>query len=184
MNEEEAIKSILKGNSSAFGTLYDLYVDRVYRFVYYRTHHKQTAEDLTSTIFTKAFAKFASFDPSQNFAVWLFRIARNTVIDHYRVSKSTDDIEAAFNISDKTNISRDYELKEKLDAAVEYLKSLPPEQRELMIMRVWDGLSYAEIAAITEKKEAALRVSFSRILARMHKELVISILFLILIWSK
>jgi RNA polymerase sigma-70 factor (ECF subfamily) len=184
MTEQQAIQQIIAGKTDAFATLYDLYIDRVYKFIYYRTHHKQTAEDLTSIVFTKAFSKFGSFDVKQNFAVWIFRIARNTVIDHYRVTKSTLDLEHAFDLSDKANIARDYELKEKLDAAKQYLMALPEEQRDLVILRLWDGLSYEEIAQVLDKKEANLRVSFSRILSKMQKELTFVLIIAALIGGK
>jgi RNA polymerase sigma-70 factor (ECF subfamily) len=179
LTEQEAILKIAAGNTEAFGTIYDLYIEKIYRFVYYRTHHKQTAEDLTSVVFTKAFDKFSSFDKKANFATWLFRIARNTVIDHYRTKKSVSDIEEAFDLSDSTNISRDYELKEKLDHVKKYLSELAEEQRDLVIMRLWDGLSYAEIAAITGKTEANLRVNFSRVVGRMQKEMVLILILLV-----
>jgi RNA polymerase sigma-70 factor (ECF subfamily) len=182
LTEQEAIAQIAAGNTEAFGVVYDLYIEKIYKFVYYRTHHKQTAEDLTSVVFTKAFNKFSSFDKRANFATWLFRVARNTVIDHYRTKKSVSDIEEAFDLSDSTNISRDYEHKEKMAQAKKYLAQLPEEQRDLVIMRLWDGLSYAEIAEITGKTEANLRVNFSRTLSRMQKEMVLTlILFAILI---
>jgi RNA polymerase sigma-70 factor (ECF subfamily) len=182
MTEQEAINRIGKGDVDAFGTLYDLYLPKIYRFIYFRTHHKETAEDLASVVFTKAFNKFASFDTSANFSTWIYRIARNTVIDHYRTNKTTTDIDDAFDLSDSTNLSRDYELKEKLEQAQKYLATLPTEARDLVIMRLWDGLSYTEIAEITGKNEANLRVNFSRIVSKMQKEMVLSlILFVTLI---
>ncbi|MBX4205100.1 MAG: sigma-70 family RNA polymerase sigma factor [Candidatus Doudnabacteria bacterium] len=176
MTEQEVINRIAGGDIEAFGALYDLYLDRIYRFVYYRTHHRETAEDLTSVVFTKAFHKFTSFDRKANFATWIFRIARNTVIDHYRTRKTTSDLEQAFDISDSTNLSRDYELKEKLELAQKYLTQLPEDQRDLVIMRLWDGLSYDEIAEITGKTSANLRVNFSRIMSKMQKEMVLSLI--------
>ncbi len=170
--EQDAITRVAAGDTEAFATLYDLYLERVYKFIYYRTHHKQTTEDLTSLVFTKAFSKFESFDQNSNFSIWIIRIARNTVIDHYRTAKTTLDLETAFDISDKTNLATNYELKEKLNAVKEYLAQLPLDQRELVIMRVWDDMSYEEIAEVLEKKESALRTSFSRILNKMQKELI------------
>jgi RNA polymerase sigma-70 factor (ECF subfamily) len=181
LTEEEAIKRLVAGDKDAFATLYDLYIDKVYRFVYYRTHHRETAEDLTSLAFTKAFDKFGTFDQSARFSSWIFRIARNTVFDHYRTHKSASDIEEAYNLADKTNLTRDYELQEKLEAAKHYLDKLPAEHRDLIVMRLWDGLSYQEISEILGKNEASLRVNFSRIIGKMQKEIVLTILLAALI---
>jgi len=176
LTEQEAIAKIDAGDTEAFGALYDLFVDSVYRFIFFRTHHRETAEDLTSQVFTKAFTKISSFDRRQKFGPWIFRIARNSVIDHWRTHKSTVDLEEAFEISSSTNIQRDFELQEKLKQAQKILNSLPPDHRELVVMRLWDGLSYAEIAAITGRSEANLRVAFSRIMARIHKESAFAII--------
>ena len=176
MTEQEAIIKIRNGDQESFAVLYDLYIQKIYRFIYYRTHHKQTAEDLTSLVFTKAYSKFESFDPKASFATWMYRIARNTVIDHYRTNKGVVDIEEAFNLESQDNIEADYEVKEKLTKARRYLDSLPEEQRDLIIMRLWDGLGYDEIAQITGKKEASLRVAFSRAVSKMQKEIVLALI--------
>lgn len=177
MTEDQAIKKIKAGDNEAFAALYDMYVDKIYKFIYYRTHHRETAEDLTSVVFTKAFAKFASFETSARFSSWIFTIARNTVFDHYRTHKSASDIEEAYDLADKTNITHDYETKEQLEEARKYLEQLPPEQRDLVIMRLWDGLSYQEISEIMGKNEASLRVNFSRIIGKMQKEMVLTLIF-------
>ena len=178
MNEQDAIARCVQGDMSAFGVLYDLYIEKIYRFIYYRTHHKQTAEDLTSVVFTKAFSKFSSFDPSAPFAAWLFRIARNAVIDNHRTHKLTSDLAEAFDVSDDTNIEADYQTKEQLRKVWEYLKLLTPDQRDLITMRLWDGLSYSEIASVTGKSEATLRVNFSRLIVKMQKEIIIALILL------
>ena len=181
VTEAEAIQKLAEGDNDAFGALYDLYLDKIYRFIYYRVHHKQTAEDLTSVVFTKAFHKFGSFDLEAKFTTWIYSIARNTVIDYFRTSKTTEDIMDAFDLSDSTNISRDYELREKLETAKKYLARLPQQQRELVIMRLWDGLSYDEIALLTGQRPANLRVMFSRTIARMQKDLVLVLILVAVI---
>ena len=170
-NTAQLVERVQKGDPVAFGALYDEYVKKIYDFIYFRTYHKETAEDLTSITFTKAYQKIGSFSGSKgNFGSWLYRIARNTVIDHYRTHKSTSDILEAYDLSDRTNIEIDFDVQDKLRKVQQYLSGLNPEQRELVIMRVWDGLSYKEISEIMGKSEDALKVSFSRIMAKMKKE--------------
>ncbi len=181
MTEQEAINQCLSGNMDAFATLYDLYIQKVYRFVYYRVGHKQVAEDLVSVVFTKAFSKFHTYNPKLSFQAWILSIARNTVIDHYRTKKATFDIEEAFNVSDQTNLSKDYELREKIDQVRKYLQGLDPEQRDLVIMRLWDGLAYEEISKVLGKSEATLRVNFSRILSKMQKELILALVLVAIV---
>jgi RNA polymerase sigma factor (sigma-70 family) len=70
-----------------FGQLYEQYLPKVFQYVSFRVGDRHTAEDLTSTVFEKALTKFRSYDSAKAaFSTWLFSIARNTVIDHYRAS--------------------------------------------------------------------------------------------------
>jgi RNA polymerase sigma factor (sigma-70 family) len=181
LTEQEAIDACLGGHMEAFSHLYDSYIEKVYRFVYYRVGHKQEAEDLVSVIFTKAYSKFQSFDRKSKFGPWIISIARNTVIDFYRTRKFTSDIEDAFDISSNTNLSKEFEMKEKLDEVMKYLNTLSSDQKDLVVMRLWDGLSYEEISQVLGKSEASLRVSFSRIVSKMQKELIFAILFFAII---
>ncbi|MBI3952529.1 MAG: RNA polymerase sigma factor [Candidatus Doudnabacteria bacterium] len=179
--ELSAIASCQQGQLHAFSILYDAYVKRIYNFIYYRTHHKETAEDLTSLTFTKALTNIQSFDPSVGaFSSWIHRIARNSVIDHYRTNKSTKDIFDAFDLASNSNVERDVDTAMKLEKVNGYLALLPKEQRELVIMRVWDSLSYREIGEIMGKSEASCKVSFSRIMHKLQAEAIFALIMLII----
>ncbi len=180
--ELAAIERCQKGDMDAFADLYDIYVKKIYDFIYYRTSHKQTAEDLTSVTFTKAFQNINSFKGSSGvFSSWLYRIARNTVIDHMRTSKSTVDLEAAANAPSRDNVAGEAEIRDRLDQVKTYLNQLSEEQRDIVIMRLWDGLSYAEISALTGKTEGNCKVIFSRIMQKMQKELLPILLYVIFV---
>ena len=95
------------------------------------------------------------------FSAWIFRIARNNTIDYYRRKKTEIDIDRVWNLSSRDNIEQDLDIKEKLKEVAQYLDKVKPEHREIIIMRVWDGLSYKEISQITGKSEANCRMIFS-----------------------
>src|SRR5690606_23089497 len=117
--------------------------------IYFRVHHTETAEDLTSSVFVKALENIGQFNPSKgSFSAWVYQIARNAIIDHVRKFKPTQDIETAWDLSDGTNIPKDFDAKEQLATVQAYLKELDPHLRDIIIMRVWDGLSHKEIAEI------------------------------------
>src|ERR1700716_4648500 len=84
--EEDAALAVRasKGHPSAFGTLYDRHISAVYRYVYYRVRDDAEAEDLTSEVFMKALRAIPRHEPRQAFLAWLYRIARNAVIDRAR----------------------------------------------------------------------------------------------------
>lgn len=170
-NELIVIQSCQQGDLQAFSVLYDAYVGKIYNFIYFRTHHKETAEDLTQITFTKAIANIKSFNADVGtFSAWIHRIARNNVIDHYRTFKFTSDILDAFDLSTNQNIERDVDTVMKLEKVKDYLSKLSSDQRDIVIMRVWDNLSYREISQIIGKSEAACKVSFSRIMHKMQQD--------------
>src|SRR6266581_5119604 len=84
--EEDAALAVraAKGDPAAFGVLYDRHVSAVYRYVYYRVRDDAEAEDLTSDVFMRALKAMPRYEPRQAFLAWLYRIARNAVIDRAR----------------------------------------------------------------------------------------------------
>lgn len=168
--EQDDVVAAAKGDRQAFGRLYDVYVRDIYQFVYYKTHHVETAQDLTSQTFMKALRSIATFDGSRaSFRTWLYTIARRSVIDHYRRNKPTSDIEDAFDLASDVDIERDAHLAHLMQSVQPLLASLTSEQREIVLLRLWQGKSYAEIAEIIGKSEGACKVMFSRTMRLLQK---------------
>ncbi len=163
VGDVELIAATKHGDQAAFGALYDRYLDRIYRFVYYKTFSKETTEDLVSDIFTKAFEKIQSFDSEKGpFSAWLYRIARNTVIDHYRTKKETVDIEDIFDLGEHERTEEKIDAHELLKKISAHLTTLAPRQREILTLRIWEELSYREIADIVGGTEDSVKMAFSR----------------------
>lgn len=155
-----AIKACQEGNSQEFGKIYDLYIRKIYNYLYYRVMHQPTAEDLTSVTFFKALDHINNFQTEKGtFQAWLYRIARNTLIDHFRTAKEVSSLEQAAEIRSKEDLSALVGDKLLLEQVREFIFTLPAEQKDLVIMRVWDGLSYSEIAQISGRTESALKMS-------------------------
>lgn len=166
--ESEIISKIQSGNTAAFGSLYDKYIKKIYDFIYYKTMHKETAEDLTSQVFIKALKKIDTFNEQKGtFQAWLYQIARNTVIDHYRQQKTMVDIEDVWGLADKSNMEIDVANKHLLEQVEVALAGFTTEQREIVILRVWQGLSYKEIAEVIGKSENSCKVTFSRTIKKL-----------------
>ncbi len=128
--ERALVRRAAKGDSSAFGRLFSEYIDRVYAFVRSRIADEQEAEDVTSTVFLKAWEALPAFeDRGVPFAAWLFRIARNAVIDSYR--RSGRDVEAP---SEQMPEVED----ENADPHESVLRSLEAEVVRVAVLRLTD----------------------------------------------
>ncbi len=167
------------GQTEVFGAIYDKYVRKIYDFIYFKTHHKETAEDLCSRVFMKCLEHIANYDAQKgSFSSWLYRIATNTVIDHYRTQKSNVDIVDAWDIASSEDVARDVENRDQFSQVQKYLADLKPEQREIIILRIWNDLSYKEIAEIIGKSEDNCKMIFSRAVGTMRKEVLLAFLIM------
>lgn len=174
VNEDLSIVSeCQRGRTEEFGRLYDKYIKKIYDFIYFKTTHKETAEDLTAQTFLKAFENVGGFDGAKgSFSAWLFRIARNTVIDHYRTRKIDANIEDVWGLIDaKEDPERDFDVKRKLAEVEAYLSKLKREQREIIFMRLWQGMSHKEIAEALGRSEASSKMFYSRAITTLRREM-------------
>lgn len=170
-------------NTENFSQLYDKYVKKIFNFIYYKTHHKETAEDLTSETFIKALTKISGFNESKGaFSTWLYQIARNTVIDFYRTKKNNLNIDDIWDLANEEDIVRDLDTKQKLTEVKKYLKILKSEQREILILRVWEGMSYREISEAVGKSEASCKMAFSRTIQKLRAEMPLSVFLALLLF--
>lgn len=180
-SERKIIELTQNGQLDQFNIIYEKYVKKIYNFTYYKTMSKETAEDLTSQTFLKALRKIDQFKLDGSFSAWLYQIARNNVIDHYRSQKPESNIEDAWDLSSDTDIENDLDVQQDLNTAKEYLQKLDSNQREIAMLRLWEQMSYQEIAQITGKTETNCRMIFSRTMSKMRKEVIIAILSILLI---
>jgi RNA polymerase sigma-70 factor, ECF subfamily len=151
------------GNTDAFGALFDAYFDKIYRFVYYKTFSKEVAEDITSDVFHKALQKIQSFDAEKGtFSAWVYRIARNSVIDYYRTKETPIPLEDVFDVGVDERTPESLDALSALAKVTEYLETLNAKQREIITLRVWEERSYKEIAEIVGGSEDSVKMAFSR----------------------
>lgn len=134
--------------------LFDAYYEPVYRFVYFRVGHQQTAEDLVSHIFEKVIKHFHRFKKQQGATEksWIFTIARNTLIDHYRKQgndKAIDDSIEDLVIVDTAPLADDlFDRKDTLEQVTAAIQLLPPRQQECVLLRLDADLTNIEISEL------------------------------------
>ena len=170
-DDSQYVKQVQAGSAEAFGILYDRYLDKIYRFIYYKTFNKETAEDLTSEVFHKALVKITSFDLDKgSFSTWLYQIARNRVIDYYRTAKSVVPLQDVFDMGVDERTPETLDAVANLGEVKEYLQTLSAKQREIITLRVWEEKSYREIALLIGGSEDSVKMAFSRSIKELREK--------------
>lgn len=170
VSERKLISFSQEGDRDAFACLYDIYVDRIHRYVFFRVIDPEVAEDITSLVFLRVWENLGTFQSGRSpFAGWLYRIAHNAVIDHYRTRKAVVSLEevAALELChfDEADEKLDLNiLSQELPAA---LKELTDTQRDVLILRFLWGLTTSEIAQRLGKQQGAIRAVQMRALRRL-----------------
>lgn len=178
-NEEAMIMNFQAGKLDGFGLLYDAYFKKIYDFVYYKTLHRETAEDLVSLTFTKALKNINQYEIKLGtFSAWLYQIARNNVMDHYRNLKNDENLEDIYDLASGDNPQVDANNALLFERAQAELKKLKPNQREIIMLRLWEGLSYKEIAELTSKTEANCKMTFARSISKLRSGLAVVLLLI------
>lgn len=167
-DEARLVQKAKSGDASAFGRLYDASVDRIYRYIFFRVTDEDIAQDLTSDVFLKAWENLGRYRPGGPFVAWLYTIARNTLIDHYRTRKQSVSL-------DLTVIKHDGKLDEQLDLQYEVralqqaMEYLTEEQREVLTLRFIAEMDTGQIAERMRKSEGAIRALQMRALQALAR---------------
>ncbi len=167
---DEQLTELFIDEQQAFVVLYERYVTRVYSYFAWRFGQRH-AEDLTADVFTRALTVRSKFQVGKSWRPWLFGIARNRALEHFRKLKR-DYAEPEFEESDVketvVDASVSAELSERANAVRELVSTLSDDQREAVELRFWAGLSYREIGELLGKSEGAMRVQIHRTLRTLR----------------
>jgi RNA polymerase sigma-70 factor (ECF subfamily) len=165
------------GDAWAFGLIFDHYHDAIYRFIASRVQRPSDAEDLTQLVFVKALEALPRYTSRGiPFGGWLFRLARNAVIDHVRTRHDHADLDAIVEWShgdagpDEIAVVR-----QELDAVGLAMASLTADQREAITLRFFAGLSAREAAEAMGKQEGTVRGLQFRAIAALRRQLEIDV---------
>jgi len=158
---EDLAEKAKMGDTASFAMLYDCFVDPIYRYVFFRVK-KDDALDLTENIFLKVWENIRSYRSAEGrgtFSSWIYRIAHNTVVDHYRLQKEYAELDA--NVADEKRQNDPVQVteqnlgRETLKKAVSKLKKA---YQQIILLKYINELENHEIARIMKRSEGSIRI--------------------------
>jgi len=157
-NPAELIRKAKKGDTDAFGQLYESYFAPIFRYIYLKVVDKEVAKDLTQTVFLKVFCSLNRYEEkNKNPLSYFFTVAKNTIIDYWKKKKEKRLNELNLSLNFNNNF---LEIENKIDnekMIFRAIKQLTEEQQEVIILKFIVGLTNKEIAHLLEKKEENIR---------------------------
>lgn len=164
-------KVMTQQDADAYGALYDLYVEKIYRFVFFKLNNKEEAEDVTSEVFLRAWNYLVADqrETVKSFSGLVYQIARNAVVDAYRsrAKKQSVPIEQAHTLEVTTDVGEKIDLDQAVVLMLEQIKQLKQEYQEVITLRYIEELSLQEIAKATGKNSASVRVTLHRAIKKL-----------------
>jgi RNA polymerase sigma-70 factor (ECF subfamily) len=163
-----------KEDSSAFGALYERYVNQIYSYIFYRVGNHQDAEDLTARTFMRALRHVENYeDRGAPVSAWFYRIAHNLVAnwhrDQGRHPVASLDVVPIANLPDSPEtVAANNEERELL---LRIVRRLPDDRQRLLVLKFAGRLSNAEIGAIMDRTEGAIKSLYHRTLIALRQEL-------------
>lgn len=167
--ETKIINHILQGESEAYALLVDAYKTPIFNLAYRMTGSYDDAAELAQETFLRAFIKLRSFNPERRFFPWLYTIALNISKDYlkrraiFRLAMH----DSAVSGEDERNPETDMLLDEQTNSIASCLIKLPLDQREALILRFYQGLSFTEMTAILHCSESAIKMRIYRALDKL-----------------
>lgn len=155
-----------------FNSLYDAYLEPIFRFVALKVPSREIAQDVTSEVFLR-FLRSGN-DSIQNPRAFLYQIARNVIADHYRTHAKKGTLSLAEYAETVEEDGRDMDIAEanvEMDRVRTALGTLSEEQQDLVVWRYIDELSISEIASLLGKTKQSVRVGIHRALKALKREL-------------
>jgi len=159
---EDLVRRAQQGESDAFAGLYEAFHAKIYRYVMFKTGDVTDAEDLAEEVFLRMLESINSFKwQGYPFTSWLFRIAHNLVIDHYRNKgrQKTTELDDALRVvgASSTDMDKHLDIKLSIKEVNEAMHGLTQLQQEVLTLRFAGGLSVAETAEAMGKKDNAVK---------------------------
>lgn len=165
------VEAAQRGDTEAFGQLYDRYVDVVHRYAYARLGDRTLAEDVTSETFLRALRRIGTVSyRGRDVGAWFVTIARNLVLDHVKSGRNRYEVVSGDPLdADRSTEGPEPAVLRRLSAEelLRCVRQLPPDQQECVVLRFLQGLSVAETATVMRRNTGAVKALQHRALRRL-----------------
>ncbi|MEP7268833.1 MAG: sigma-70 family RNA polymerase sigma factor [Saprospiraceae bacterium] len=168
MTDEQTMQRVKEGDLSKAAILFERYHQRIYLYLGKMSGEYETAEDLTQNVFERLIHYRSSFDPSQKFENWVFRIAKNSFIDYSR-SKSRMPLKFDADVAEINNIGDVQDTQEEqIEQLNKAMAALHDDDRELLILTRYEKKKYHEVASLLGTTESNIKVKVFRAIEKLR----------------
>lgn len=178
LQEKIILEKLKHKDPGAYAEVYNRYVDKIYRFIFFKVSTQEEAEDIASEVFLKAWQYINQGEGEiRNINAFFYQIARNAVIDYYR-KKSRVELVREESILQSLEDHRQQRLLKEIDIRTDIkkvegaLKSLKDEYKDVILLRYVEEMSIEEISVAVDKSKGAVRVLIHRAL-KLLKEVLL-----------
>lgn len=171
-SEELLIREAIAGDKHAFGRLYEMYADKIYKYLFYRIGGNAEAADMTELVFLKAWENLPDFGSRSrgfNFRAWLYRIAHNTLVDHHRTTREEVALDAVPELASRApHVQQLIEDAQEIETVMRMLDQLDAVSRQVIVLRFFSGLDSKETAEVLGMSAGNVRVIQYRALKKIR----------------
>lgn len=171
-SDSELISRAQSGDADAFGELYLRYLNPIYRYIRMRVGDNHTAEDLTEMVFLRSFESLPGYrERGHPFSAFLYRVARNMLVDHYRSNRAEVPLEEAdLREGEHAGLEEGVIRRDRDQAILSAISSLPFDYQEVIRLRVAMALPTPTVAEWMGRSEVSVRVLLHRALKALRKK--------------
>ena len=164
-DEHNLVRRAIARDRQAFARLYDRFVDKIFKYIYYKVGSRSEAEDMTAQVFLKAWEAIDRYEWTERpFSAWLYRIAHNLVVDYFRTRREVTPLEES-GLDNPEDLDRLAEQHLTTDMLRHAITRLTQDQQQVIILRFLEGFSTEQVAKIMGKQPGAVRTLQHRALA-------------------
>ena len=166
------VGKVARGTADAFAAFYELYLPKIFRYMNYRISDRYLAEDLTATVFEKALSKFTQYRPEKAaLSTWIFRIARNTMIDHFRARgrEQTVPLDEAFDPPGNSKSPEQTVIEQEESQMLRfYIAKLSAHEQEIISLKFSSEMTNRQIADMLGLSESNVGVILYRTVRKLR----------------